>query len=91
MGGVADSLTPDNVRKSSLVNILSCLLTLAGALLMWRLIKKGYYLYIAGIVIAAIGMVVIFGGIMGAVSAGGTGFVGVIMIILYGVNLKDMH
>lgn len=90
MDGVTSSLTEENIKNSSLVTILSCLLTLAGALLMWNLNKKGYYLYILGTVIAIVGMTMIFGGLVGAVAAGFTGFIGILFIVLYGVNTKHM-
>lgn len=35
MGGITDSLTPENIRKSSLVSFISNLLTLLGSILMW--------------------------------------------------------
>jgi type III secretory pathway component EscR len=88
---VSESLTPGKIRNSAIVNILSCLITLFGAFMMWNLNKKGFYIYVAGIVIAILGMVFVFGGIMGAITAASSGFWGVVMIILYGVNLKDMN
>lgn len=90
MGGIIESLTPENIRKSSIVNFLSCLLTLFGAILMWQLKRNGYFLYIAGIAIMVIGMAVIFKGIIGLAAAGATAFIGVLFIVLYGVNLKHM-
>lgn len=88
---VSESLTPEKIVNSAIVNILSCLITLYGAFMMWNLNKKGFYIYLAGIVIAILGMVLVFGGIMGAITAASSGFWGVVMIILYGVNLKDMN
>lgn len=90
MGGITESLTPENIRKSSIVNCLSCLLTLFVAILMWQLKRNGYFLYIAGIAIMVIGMAVIFKGIIGLAAAGATAFIGVLFIVLYGVNLKHM-
>lgn len=90
MGGITESLTPENIRKSSIVNFLSCLLTLFVAILMWQLKRNGYFLYIAGIAIMVIGMAVIFKGIIGLAAAGATAFIGVLFIVLYGVNLKHM-
>ena len=90
MGGIIESLTPENIRKSSIVNFLSCLLTLFGAILMWQLKRNGYFLYIAGIAVMVIGMAVIFKGIIGLAAAGATAFIGVLFIVLYGVNLKHM-
>ncbi len=91
MSGVMESITPDNIRKSAIVNILASLLCLFGAYLMWNLNKKGFFIYLAGTLLAAIGMALVFSGLIGMVAAGGTGFLGLVMCILYGVNLKDMN
>ena len=88
---ISESLTPEKIRNSAIVNILSCLITLGGAFMMWNLNKKGFYIYIAGIALAILGMIFVFGGIMGAITAASSGFWGVVMVILYGVNLKDMN
>ena len=90
LDGVSSSLTEENTKNSSLVSILSSLLTLAGAFLMWNLNKKGLYLYILGTVIAIVGLIMIFGGLIGAAAAEATGFTGVLFIVLYGVNTKQV-
>ncbi|MBT8327921.1 MAG: hypothetical protein KJP21_09370 [Bacteroidia bacterium] len=89
-GDITEAITPENIRKSSLVNIISCLLTLFGAILMWQLKRVGYFAYIAGILVMVIGMAVVFEGVVGLAVAGMTGFIGVVFIVLYGVNLKHM-
>ncbi len=89
-GDITSSITPENIRKSSLVNIISCLLTLFGAILMWQLKRVGYFAYIAGILVLVIGMAMVFQGLVGLAAAGMTGFLGVVFIVLYGVNLRHM-
>ncbi len=91
MGGFSESLTADNIRMMSILKIISCIMTLAGAILMWNLRKPGYYLYIAGIATLVIGYIAIFGGLVGAIAAGASGFFGVLFIILYGLNVKHMN
>lgn len=91
LNGVSENLTPEKIRASSLVTILSTLLTLCGAVLMWNLNKKGFYLYVAGILAGIVGMVVVFSGFIGIVAASGTAFIGLLFSILYGVNLKHMN
>jgi hypothetical protein len=89
---VTAGLSADNIRKSAIFKLISCLLTLAGAIMMWNLKKTGFYLYIAGVVVLAITPIIILGGSLpGLVGAGGSGFIGVIFIVLYAVNLKDMR
>jgi hypothetical protein len=91
MGSVGDTMTPENIRNSSMASGISAILTLLGAILMFQLNKNGYWLYIAGIGVSIIAPMMILGGIIGGASAGGAGFIGVIFIILYGLNLKHMH
>ena len=88
---VAVGLTADNIRKSAIFKLISCLLTLSGAIVMWNLKKAGFYLYIAGTALLAIAPILVMGsGIAGLVQAGSSGFFGVVFIALYAVNLKDM-
>ncbi len=88
---LADSFTPENIRKLSISEIIGALLCLAGALLMWRINKKGYILYVAGVLLGIIIPFVLFGNnIMGIIMSVVSGFVGLVFCILYGVNLKDM-
>lgn len=89
--GIAESLTVDNIKKGSIVNVLSCLMTLAGAFFMWNLNRKGFYLYIVGILVMIAGSIVVYGGFMGAIYGGMMGFVGLVFIAMYGANLKYMN
>ncbi len=80
----------------SLGNVLICL---AGALLMWRLRKVGYFIYIFGQIlpfIALYGMYaavqnVPFLGITMLISSIVTAIFAIAFIIMYGVNLKHMR
>jgi type III secretory pathway component EscR len=86
------STSPDNIRKGALSNIAAAILCLAGAFMMWKLKKTGFYLYVAGTLVGIISPFVIFGGsnMMSILSSVVIGFVGLIFVILYGVNLKYM-
>lgn len=90
MDSAAAGANADNIRKSSLFSIFSCLLTLGGAILMWRLSKNGFYLYLAGTIIAVATPIIVIGGMIGMIGAASNAFVGLIFCILYGVNLKHM-
>lgn len=80
---------------SNLANFIGALLCLTGALLMWRLKKIGYYLYVPGailpVIVGAIAMQYIMTGIMA-----GFGMIGIVInvlisgafIVMYGLNLK---
>ena len=92
MSSVSAGLSPESIRKSAIFKLVSCLLTLLGAIMMWNLKKTGFYLYIAGTVVMAIGPLVVFGnGMPGMMGAGGAGFIGVVFIAMYAANLKDMQ
>ena len=88
---ITEAITPEKIRKMAIVSVLSSLFTLFGALFMWSLNKYGYYLYIAGIVLLMGGTMFVYGGLIGGIAAGGTGFFGVLFIVLYGLNFKHMH
>jgi len=84
--------TPENIRKGALSNIAAAILCLAGAFMMWKLKRTGFYLYVAGTLAGIISPFIIFGGnnfisIIGSVAIG---FIGLIFVILYGVNLRHM-
>ena len=85
--------TPENLKKAGIAEALAALCCLAGAFLMWQLKKNGYYLYIAGTLIGIISPFVIYGSsnMMSIISSVMVGFVGIVFMILYGVNLKDMR
>ncbi|MGG9971679.1 hypothetical protein ACQ33O_07775 [Ferruginibacter sp. SUN002] len=93
VGGMLNVFTPENVKKMALAGILAAVLCLAGAFLMWGLKKKGFYSYIAGTLVGIITPFVLFGA--GNLLAMGmsvmVGFIGLVFVILYGVNLKHMN
>ena len=82
---------PDNLRNSSLGSIIASVFCLAGALLMWRLNRKGFYLYVFGTVIGIVVPFYIFGNnFLTALSVGFAAFIGVLFVIFYAMNLKSM-
>lgn len=81
----------DNIRKAAIGGLIAALLTLSGALLMWQLKRKGFYLYIAGVAISIFVPFYVFGNDMIAVGASSfTNFFGLIFIALYALNLKSL-
>jgi hypothetical protein len=83
-----DNISPDWIRKSAVIQFLSHILTLAGAILMWNLKKTGFYVYIAGVVVLVLSPLVL--GKTGFTGAGSQALIGVIFIALYAANLKQM-
>lgn len=84
-------LEKDNMRKLALGNLIAALFTLSGALVMWRLNRIGFYLYIIGVVFSLVVPFYLFGTDMIAVGATAfNNFFGVVFIALYALNLKSM-
>lgn len=90
MGAVTDGLTVDNVKNMSIANGIAAILCLLGAVLMWGLDKKGFWLYAIGTAVGIIAPVMIYKGILGAMAGGGIAFFGIIFVVLYALNLKHM-
>lgn len=91
MGSVTDGLTVENVKNIALANGISAILTLIGAILMWGLDMKGFWLYIFGTIVAIVAPIMIYEGMMGAMAGGGAAFIGILFCILYGVNVKHLR
>ena len=91
MGSVSKGMTVENMKNMGIANGLAALLTLIGAVLMWGLDKKGFWLYLAGTSVAIIAPLMIFDGILGMASSGGAAFIGIIFCVLYFVNLKHLR
>lgn len=92
MDSVKDFSDKNKLLQKGIYALLANLLTLSGAILMWRMNPKGYIFYLAGILIWVFAPVVIFGtGSFIAVMETAVGFFGgLLMCILYAMNLKDM-
>ncbi len=90
MGSVQADMNPDFLRKLAIFSFIANLLTLSGAILMWNLKKAGFYLYVSGIVVLVIAPLVM-GKLVGIIGASFLGFIGVIFIVMYAVNLKYMY
>ncbi len=87
---VGNTLTPDKIRSNAIGSGIASLLTLLGAILMWGLDKKGYFLYIIGTVVGIAVPIFVYQGFVGALAGSGIAFIGIIFAILYSVNLKHL-
>lgn len=82
---------PDNLRNSSLGSILGSVFCLAGAIFMWRLNRKGFYMYVLGTIIGIVVPLYVFGNnFLTALSVGIGALIGILFIIFYAMNLKSM-
>lgn len=81
----------EHASELALISVLGALLSLTGAILMFRLDKKGFYLY-AGAQALIVFAPVIFTGInfVSGMSMAMGGFFAALFIVMYGVNLKNM-
>lgn len=85
-------LEKDNLKNLAIGNFIAALFTLTGAILMWNLKKRGFYIYIAGIAVALLVPFFLFGNDLIAVGATSfNNFFGLIFIALYALNLKSME
>lgn len=50
-----------NFRNSALLSLISCLLIIAGAAMMWDLKKRGYQIYLGGIALGILAPIPFFG------------------------------
>ena len=92
ISSVQEGMTVEKQQNSSIASLLSSLLCLVGAILMWMLNRKGYYLYILGVIVSIAAPLLIYGTtILGYTGAGMSGLVGILFIILYGVNFNKLH
>lgn len=89
---INDMATKENIERSALYQLIASLFTLGGAILMWRLNRKGFYLYCAGILIALVYPFILYGDNFLAVGITAFGaFFGLIFIALYALNLRQMR
>jgi hypothetical protein len=82
-----DSMSADWIRKSCMIEILSDILTLIGAILMWNLRKTGFYIYILGMLVLILSPLVLGKAMF---TEADKAFIGLIFIAMYAANLKQM-
>lgn len=84
-------LTEGNIRSAAIGGFIAALLTLSGAILMWWLKRKGFYLYVAGVVFGILVPFYLFGNDFLAVGASSfVNFFGLVFIALYALNFRSM-
>lgn len=83
--------TPENLRKTATGNCITSVLCLLGAILMWHLQRIGFYIYVLGTIISILLPFYMFGSnFLTNISAGFLGFIGILFIIFYAMNIKSM-
>ena len=91
MTSMSTMMTPVNLRRSAMANIVASIFCLLGAILMWRLKRAGFYIYVFGTLIGIIMPFYIFGNnFITALQVGFSAFIGLLFVIFYAMNLKSM-
>lgn len=91
LGSMAGKMNPGTIKKSALLKLISCLLTLFGAIMMFKQKKSGFYMYVAGTIIYVGAPIMVISGFIGIAGAMFAGLIGTAFIIMYAVNLKYMN
>ncbi len=91
MNNVSVITTPENLRKTAIGNIITSILCLLGAFLMWNLRRMGFYIYTLGTIISIVIPFYLFGNnFLTTISAGFASFIGILFVIFYAMNIKSM-
>jgi hypothetical protein len=90
MGGMFLTISADNIRKFSTLGLISSILSLSGAILMYRLRRIGFYIFITGVLMSMITPIaVLIANSDALIPRGGiTALIGLILVILYSSCLK---
>ena len=93
MESVKEMADEKKLKQSGVIAIIANLLTLAGAILMWRLNRTGFFIYLTGVVVTVVSPIVIYGtgAFVAMLGAAFAFFIGLLFVILYAMNLKDMR
>lgn len=92
VGSLSKVMTEDHIRKSAIGEFISGVCTLFGAILMWRLRRSGFYLYIAGVLVGLVVPFFLYGNNLLAVGISSfSSFFGLLFIALYALNIKNLR
>ncbi|MBX3256913.1 MAG: hypothetical protein KF862_22440 [Chitinophagaceae bacterium] len=93
LAGASDMFTPENIKKNASFSIVASVFTLIGAILMFGLKKTGYWSYILGTLIGIVAPFVVYGGgnLLTILTSSGIAFIGVLFVVLYGLNFKHLR
>ena len=92
MGSASEIMTADNFRKTAIGAVISAILTLIGAILMWQLKRSGFYIYVVGTMVSLLVPFFLYG--FNTMSFGisfFSGFFGLLFTALYALNIKSLR
>lgn len=91
MKSLVGGMNAEAIKNNAYASILAAVLTLMGAILMWKLRKVGFWVYVLGTIISIVAPLIIYSGnLIGAFTAIGFGFFGLLFIVLYAINKKQL-
>ncbi|MEP6584529.1 MAG: hypothetical protein ABJA90_09695 [Ginsengibacter sp.] len=91
MASFGKMFTEAAIRKNAIGTIIAGLFTLLGAVMMWRLSRNGFYLYILGVLIGIIVPFYLYGNNIIAIGISAfSSFFGLVFIALYALNFKTL-
>jgi hypothetical protein len=91
MSDVSSITTPENLRRSAISNASAAVICLFGAILMWKLKRAGFYLYVLGTLVGIILPFYLLGNnFVTNLQAAFLSFIGILFVIFYAMNLKSM-
>jgi hypothetical protein len=81
------------IKQHGLFMVMSNIMTLMGAIMMFRLKKTGFGFYVIGTVVYVVAPLLIFGGkgFFAMMMTMALGFMGIVFVILYALNIKYMR
>jgi hypothetical protein len=81
----------DYIRKNAFISMGTALITILGAILMFRLNRLGFWVYLAGTIAEIALPLLLFGpNLFTGISTTITGFFGLVFVVLYAFCLKEM-
>lgn len=81
----------ENYMTMNLTALLAQLLNVAGAALMWKLKRNGYYIYLVGQLITIVMPMIFFGfNLIGGIMIASGAIFSILFLVLYGTQLKHM-
>ncbi|HVZ95621.1 MAG TPA: hypothetical protein VG847_02020 [Chitinophagaceae bacterium] len=92
MNSFSDMASAGSIRKNAIGTIISSVITLLGALVMWRLRRIGFFIYILGTLAGVAVPLVLFGASGNSIAmAIFSQFFGFLFIALYALNYRSLR
>lgn len=89
--GLTAMLDGKKIQQNAIASIIANVITFLGGFLMFRMNRIGFWIYVAGTIAGVVAPLLIFGqNSYAGLFSFGTGFIGLIFIVMYAFNLRDM-